>query len=42
MSENRPDDSTAEPRIHPFTRVWEAHRAAEAAEPGTKVVLSVG
>ncbi|MGH1549788.1 quinone oxidoreductase family protein [Leifsonia poae] len=34
--------TTAEPRIHPFDQLWEAHRAAEAAEPGTKVVLAVG
>jgi NADPH:quinone reductase-like Zn-dependent oxidoreductase len=34
--------ATAEPRVHPFARVWEAHRAAEAAEPGTKVVLAFG
>ena len=36
------DLTTAEPRLHPFTEVWEAHRDAEAAGPGTKVVLAVG
>ena len=36
------DLTTAEPRLHPLAKIWDAHRAAEAAEPGTKVVLAVG
>lgn len=30
---------TAEPMMFPLSEVWEAHRAAEAAAPGRKVVL---
>jgi NADPH:quinone reductase-like Zn-dependent oxidoreductase len=33
---------TAEPVLFPFGEVWEAHRFAEAAEAGRKVVLAVG
>ena len=32
---------TAEPVPFPLTEVWDAHRAAEAAEPGRKVVLTM-
>ena len=32
----------SEPVIHPLAEVWEAHRAAEEAAPGTKVVLAIG
>ena len=31
---------TATPDVHPFGDIWEAHRAAERAQPGRKVVLA--
>ena len=32
---------TAEPVPFPLTEVWDAHRAAEEATPGRKVVLTM-